>query len=200
MSQKTHLPKHSGLLPKALIVGNSESEKISMAIAESPEEISKAYNLVYNEYIKEGFVHCSEEEFFRKKYLTAGTSTVFIGLQNNKILITLTSYVDDEFGLPADMIFNSEIQELRDQGRRLVEYGSLVSIYPERRASILFNRQLLKYHAAHGFDDTLIMIHPKHVKIYQYLYNVIPKSEPKPYPEVNGNLAVLCQVKLNQIS
>lgn len=176
----------------------SECETIEVAIANTEEEINKAYHLVYKAYLKLGFINCSEEEFRAKKYRGASDTKVFIGLMNNKLLMSISAYYDKDQGLPADKVFPSEVQKLRAQGKRLVEVGALTSIHPNNRASIQFIREIINYHVVNNYDISLSLIHPDHARIYKHIYKMETLTDAVPYDEVNGSPAVLGKIVLSR--
>ena len=144
-------------------------------IADEPEEIESAYHLVYDQYVRAGYIDdpCTNPMRLSPYHFLPETTT-FIGITDGLVAVTITLFQDTELGLPSDAMYQKELDELRNQGRKIVEVGALASAPDYRNGDqtiVMFaNRIMHTYASKHlGVDDLVISINPKHESFYKYI-------------------------------
>jgi hypothetical protein len=91
--------------------------------------------------------------------------------------------------LPLDRVYHPELNELRQNGRRLMEVGLFADRRKQlaRSAEALF--QLMRFAFYHGLNekvtDFVIGVHPRHARFYVRSFGFEAFGEPKVYPAVN---------------
>lgn len=158
--------KRSALLKYGL----EQIDKPSIKIAETVEEYSAAFGILYEAYHELGYVadnpaglYCTIFHFLRQ-------TQVFVFKQYLEAIATMSKVEDSQlFGLPMDSLFKEELDQLRAAGRRLVEFGSFAAPKQYRFSNAMLFLQRSAYHqsANAGATDICIMVNPKHVAYYK---------------------------------
>jgi hypothetical protein len=166
------------------------------------EEIQDAYKLVYKEYIKKGYCPENDSELHCHYFCLLPGARTFVLEKNQQVLGTLTAIADSPQGLPMESLFHEELNELRAQGRRLMEVSLLAldqdAIGKGRFSLTSFQKHVLSFnlfrlcveHAVSlGVTDFVIAVNPKHEELYRYL-TFRPFGLVKSYKHACGNPAV----------
>jgi hypothetical protein len=99
-----------------------------IVVANTKELREKAFRLVYDVYIREGY----DLRFGRESGLWCTIhhlhpeTTIFLAEKEGKLAGSVTVMPDSRLGLPTDRIFPEPLADLRKAGRRLSEISSLV--------------------------------------------------------------------------
>jgi hypothetical protein len=114
---------------------------------------------------------------------------------------------DGEFGMPAESLFEEEVESMRAQGMRLAEVSCLAHSNDVLDSHERFNTfvrgisLLLQTAKRRKVDRLLLAVHPRHAKVYERLFGCVRCSDAKEYAAVKGNPAILCShdfAKLDQ--
>lgn len=157
--------------------------KIKFKIAETAFEKEAAYRLVHKEYLKRGITNANAHEMYIRFHALVPSATTFIGVINGEVVMTMSSVVDSPIGLPMDKRFGEILEPIREQGRKLVEFGMLALDYDlfgkgayalkhYKKMSTLFSLyRFVVRHAmcVHGSTDVVIGIFAWYKKLYSYL-------------------------------
>ena len=146
-----------------------EQIEYEFKITDRGRELLQAFHLLYREYLQAGYVRESASELLFTRHHLLPETTVFVGKAHGKVLSTATVVRDSQdFGLPMDDLYASELGVLRRQGRRILEICSLASDRQEfsRRGIQDFTRLLFLFCLHVNVDDVCIMINPKHAPLY----------------------------------
>jgi hypothetical protein len=162
------------LIRNGLHFDPEKTDDICFKIAESREELEAAYRLVHDVYVREGYSDPHDSGLRVNLRYALPTTTTFIGTHEGRVVITMTILGDSPLGLPMDMIFSSELYELRCQGRYIAEVGAFAS-HPDfrgRSQAVAFNTNKIMWtYATRSLqvDDLVIAVNPKHERIYKHL-------------------------------
>ena len=172
-------------------------------VARTREELERSYELVYQEYIRQGYIdeHPSKMRFFVHNILPE--TTTFVAMIDDKVTATATVIPDSPLGLPMDELYKDEIDELRNKGKKTCEISMLAHSNElfDDNVSVMLNakkmflvfylfKHLLDYIKTNlKLDYICIAVNPKHAGTYEYLYfkNL---GDLKYYDKVNGAPAV----------
>ena len=138
--------------------------------AHSIEEYQQAFELVYQEYVRAGYIQKPRPSrmFVSPQILLPG-SCVLIITHHFKVVSTLSIVKDSEMGLPMDSVYSSELNYLRRDGRSLFEACGLATSEKYRWKNLfMFAFRECFWHAVRsGATDICIMVNPKHVAFYK---------------------------------
>lgn len=178
-----------------------QSAKPQIKIAENLPEWEAAFQLLYDEYLAAGYVTeaVSSHMLFGIHHFLPKT-VVFVAKISESTVSTLTQFFDDRiFGLPADMIYKRELDQLRSQGRVISELGSLATRDSFRWQSLFMYlcQAMYWYSRHHKIDDLCIAVNPKHVQFYKTVFLFEEFGPERFYPKVQAP-AVLMRLDLTR--
>lgn len=151
-----------------------EIDRPNIKIAETRDELSQSFALVYKEYLEAGYIanpHPSEMHFSAFNFLPS--TCVFIFRSYLTVISTLTQIFDTPlFGLPMDSLYKGELDALRSQGRKITELSALATPKEVRWCNLMIflSRTMFEYSRMNRVDDICIMVNPKHVSFYKTMF------------------------------
>ena len=187
-------------------------ETIEYRVARSKEELEKAYFLVYKEYLKKGYVKESEAQLKYSLYNAMPDTTTFVTVLENEIFATATLIPDSPLGLPMDDIYNKELNQFRQERKKICEISMLASdtgLFQDGVSMMLNSKKmffifylfktLFDYAIEYMHLDCIcITINPKHNLTYDFLlFKTI--GELKTYDNANGAPAIAKYLDLNTV-
>ncbi|SMC26415.1 hypothetical protein SAMN02746041_02635 [Desulfacinum hydrothermale DSM 13146] len=191
--------KRSGLLQWKL----DDIDRPSIKIAETVDEYEQAFRLVHDTYLRTGYLKEPKPHgmLFGIHSLLPET-VVFVAKSYLTVLSTLTEIFDTpSFGLPMDVIYRKELDELRKEGRKIVELSALVTP-PKlrwRNLFMLLAQVMYQYSQYRGVNDLCIAVNPKHVRFYKTIFLFEPLGPERHYPRVDAP-AVALRVNMDDIA
>lgn len=166
----------------------------------SEEDLPKCWHLVYQKYVASGY---EKPGSFGYRYgihdAIPGTGTFLIE-DDGEPIGTVTVYPDSILGLPADHIYKLEMDDLRAQGRKLVEVGrfAIRRDYERERYILTTLLEMTSIYARSLMraTDMVITVNPSHVKFYERVLLFDRIGEEKSLDSVGGAPAVLMRMDL----
>lgn len=168
--------------------------QLALATA-SASEWESAGHLVSRRYAERGYV-CKD----LSTHLEEGSVVVCSAFEGATTVGTIAVRFDSPQGLKADLVFASELADLRARGKVLCEFGRLavdhqVSGSKELLAR-LFHLAYLHAHRLSGCEMAVIEVNPRHVPFYCRTLGYKLLGEARMNPRVNAP-AVLLGLDLN---
>lgn len=188
--------KRSSLLQNKL----GALDRPAIKIAETPDEYTRAFRLVYEEYIRSGYLKPHPSRLYYNVWSILPATSVFIFKSYHDVLCTLTHIPDSElFGLPMDTLYKPEVDALRAEGRNVVEVGALATQYSRRWTNLMvfLAKAMFQYSMMSDVDDILVTVNPKHVKFYTDIFLFKPFGEVRHYDTVDAP-AVALRINLHE--
>lgn len=177
-------------------------DRPSIKIAETMDEWEQAFSLVYQEYLRMGFItEADSSQLYCNIYHMLPTTRIFVFKSYISVIATLTQIFDSQpFGLPIDSLYHEELNALREQGRKLAELSTLASSRQNSRRNIFMYlfRAIFWLSIYSKVNDLCIMVNPRHVKFYKSILFFEDLGEQKCYPKVNAP-AVALRLNLDDI-
>jgi hypothetical protein len=161
----------------------------------------KAYELVYNLYSKKGFTKNTDSDLWLSIFdaLPATTTLVTQNAQGG-IEGTLTVVFDSPIGLPADELYQEEIDVLRNSGEQICEF---VSLGISKNAKSPFKILACLFYCAYVLawrqkesSALVVTVNPQHEDFYcrKILFEKIGPQ--RSFSKVNGAPSILLKVPL----
>jgi len=190
--------KRSALLANRI----DDIDRPAIKIAETRDELEQAFSLIYREYRKLGYItEPNPSEISLSVYNMLPETAVFIFKSYLTVISTLTQVFDtDLFGLPMDELYQSELDVLRNDNRKLVEIVALATSRERRwRNVFMYLTRAMTWYALHrNINDLCITVNPKHVEFYKTIFLFEDLGPEKHYPKVNAP-AVALRLNLDDI-
>lgn len=198
-------PKAAEFFRKRINFDENRVSGLVFKIADTRDELEQAYKLVHDVYAEKGYIEPQPHGLHLKLSNALPTTTTFVGKLGDRVVTTLTLFLDSPLGLPLDELYKTEADALRSQKNRLSEVGSLASV-PEFRDNspqlMLYITRVAIHYALRYLksDYSLITVHPKHQSFYEHILLFEPIGEVMQYKAVNENPAVLLKLDLKAAS
>ena len=175
-------------------------DRPAIKIAETKEELFKAFRLVYTEYFDQGYVTKSHPLAIQYGVHNFLPKTCVFIFQSFRDVVSTIAYIPDTpmFGLPLDSLYREEADRLRQQGRKVVEIGSLATEKSLRGRNVVMYlyKAVINYALMTGANDLCLTVNPKHVRFYSDIMLCEQIGEEKYYPWV-GAPAVLMRANFD---
>lgn len=166
-------------------------------------ELQAASHLVYQEYLRCGYITPNKNEWKLSLYQILPTTVTFVAvLKKQHVLGTLTIVEDSPLGLPMDNLYLEELTNLRLEELHLSEISMLAmnrGLLEGEHPAPMSLRLLLVIHlfkamfhylrARTKVDNLVACFHPKHESMYKFL-QLEPLGSLKNHPKVQGSPAV----------
>ncbi|MCB0422108.1 MAG: hypothetical protein KDD61_14010 [Bdellovibrionales bacterium] len=113
---------------------------VRFKIAETKDELEQAFHLLYKAYVSVGLQQENESQLRVTPYHALPSTTILIGVKEDRVVATLSLIADSAFGLPSD--WAADLSDIRKRSKRVAEVSAL-AIAKEYRGRLLW--PLLKY-------------------------------------------------------
>ncbi|MEA3415921.1 MAG: hypothetical protein U9R02_07150 [Thermodesulfobacteriota bacterium] len=165
------------------------SEQFSCNIAQTHDELKQAFSLVYQEYLRAGYVKKSiPSKMLLNIYNLLPETVVWIVKSHHTVVSTLTQVFDSPLMLPIDEVYEKELDGLRLEGRRIVEISAL-AVHKEYRwqnAYMPLFRSMFKHALSCEATDLCIAVNPRHRAFYKNILLFEDLGGEKQYPKVSA--------------
>lgn len=147
-----------------------QNTQVRIRVAHTPDEIEAANQLIYRNYVAEGFWPADVEAFRSNKNLNSPARTVFVAVEDGRVVGTVSLMGDSLAGLPSDEFQPALMQDLRAAHETLGEISCLAidKSYSRRGWLIFF---LMRYYLQYSFyyaaiDRLVKTCRPQHADFY----------------------------------
>ena len=170
--------------------------------ASSLEQVESAWRLVYDRYSDMGLI---DENPFGIHAAPTGVgehACVIWGPEGPVVGYTMTLFRDGPKGLALDSVYPRQLDDLRNQGCRLLEVGMLADRRrcAARGIAALFSMMRWAVHFGLHMDltDIVIGVHPRHAQFYMRCYGFEQFAAPTSYPLVRNHPVVPLRLCLRE--
>jgi hypothetical protein len=174
--------------------------RYAIRVANDLESRRKAYQLVYKLYLEKEYAKPHPSKMWLSIFdALPETTTLLVERTDSGVAVgALTVVFDSPLSLPADRLYQPELDALRASGRRIAEVVSL-GIAEEAQAGSLVLVKLFNfaYFIARGIrssTDFVITVNPRHVRFYERLMLFAEAGPERGYDKVGGAPAVLLRL------
>ncbi len=194
------------LAVSSMVAAGSQSlanKAIQISLARSESDLTGAFRLLYDSYLRAGLVQENAIEMRLTPYHLLPTTEVLVAKYQSEIVSTLTMVADSKLGLPIESMYASQIAELRSQGLRVAEMGSLADrrSSPVRFASVFAEmaRLIVQVAETREIDALVLASHPRHAKLYARACGFEQIGELTSCPYAQGNPAVALLLQFDRV-
>jgi tetratricopeptide (TPR) repeat protein len=174
---------------------------MTFRLAETREDLEGAFRLVYRNYVELNYCKFNRFRIHFYLYDALPETRTLVAHDGEKVVGTLTLVFDSELGLPSESLYKSEIDGLREAGRKLVEVSKLATDRELGRGQIIAVRGLFRLAwllaaSARSATDFCIMVEPHHEKFYRRTYLFERLGELREDPKAGGAASILMRLDL----
>ncbi len=187
-------------------------ESVEYRVVRNKEELKKSCALVYNEYIKRGYMEKNFSGLRISIYNAFPQTTTFIAVVEHEVIATATIIPDLSFGLPMEKTYHEELERFRKDNKKICEISMLASdtdlfssgasmmLQSKKMFFIFFLFKLIFDYAKNilNLDNICITINPKHNLTYDFLL-FKNMGGLKTYSDANGAPAIAKFLDLNSV-
>jgi hypothetical protein len=171
-----------------------------VACASSLQQVESAWRLVYRRYSQMGLIEENPFGIHAVPSAIGQHARVIWGPEGPDVGYTMTLFRDNPKGLALDSVYEPHLDQLRKNGRRLLEVGMLADRRhcAKRGMTALFAMMRWAIHYGLHIDltDIVIGVHPRHAPFYLRCYGFEELAPPTSYPLVKNNPVVLLRLRL----
>ena len=157
-------------------------------VARNNEEKTEVLSLIKRVYARENYAAEDAIETAFDKHLLAPETRVFAAYRDDVLFATVSVVPDSDLGLPMDILYKQELNEIRSQNKKIAEVGQFAvdhKLVQQLTASAPLLKLVLEYAIQKSLDYLCIAINPKHDSFYKAL-GFVPIGGLKYYPSVNN--------------
>ena len=179
-------------------------EGMTIKIVQSGDELEQALNLLYNVYVRAGYMKPHPSRLRVTKYHALPNTITLVASDKGKIIGTLTIIPDSTFGIPSDHLEGVRHSSI-PRSENLAEISSLAldPRYRKMHGHILFHlfKYMIQYLTHHTHVSTLIIcIKPQQVELYASLFALkVLSRRAVEYSFVNGARGVIMSGNLKEV-
>lgn len=165
-------------------------------IANTLEEREAVFRLSYQVYLEKGFIEKNAHQWLVRNYDFINDTVILMVQDKEKNIVgTVTLVFENSTQLPAEKIYENELNFLRKNNYKITEISRLV-IDPKFRNSKeilvqLFNYLYIYTYIVKAYNCLIIEVNPRHIKYYELLLNFKRIGSKKPCPNVLNAPAIL---------
>ena len=175
---------------------------VNYRVASTLDEVFDAWNLVYRQYLKAEFILPNQVSVFTFPEYLSNNSAVVYG-ENNKggVVCTASAVLDSSQGLPLDGYYKKELDELRAEGRKLIEIGLLADARGAANVNEIMDliSAISRFGGFTGHHDYVIGVNPKRMNLFGKMFGVKLYGQAKDYDALKAAPVVLMHVKTNDL-
>jgi len=192
-----------GDVPQIVPGAHAALEQFEVSPAADRLRREQAYRLAYEAYHKKGYIPGADTGVLAAPYDAQPDTLTILATEQygaRRPAGTVSVIFDSSVGLPSDEIFHAEVEDLRENGRWVIEVCRL-AIAPEHANSrellaLLCCIPLAYATQIRGFTDMVLEVNPRHVPFYRRLLKFGVLGAERPCPRVNAAPAVLLHLDM----
>jgi hypothetical protein len=186
-------------MPEPLVEGG-----IVYKVANNHHERASAFQLVHNAYIDAGLMRTNALQMRVMPHHLLATTAVFVALDNDRVIATITLVGDGRLGLPMESVYAQEVSDLRRPSCWVGEVSALASAPAATGIAGLdvvvgLMRLMAQFSRRHGLEHLLVAVHPRHARFYRRCLGFKTLGGEKPYPSVCNRPAVALHLDLSRL-
>jgi hypothetical protein len=168
---------------------------LSFAIAENLDDVLQAWRLLYQSYLRAGFIKPNPFGLHTVPHAIGPHTLVVIGHRHGEVASTISAISDSHLKLPLDSVYPDELDDMRDHGCHVVEIGLFGDDRKDVDRSFYALFELMRfatyYCVSIGATDVVCGIPPRRAKLYARAFAFEPIGPEKTYDSVEGHPVIL---------
>jgi len=170
-------------------------------VASTLDEVISAWGLVYRQYLQASFIRPNDISVFTFPEYLSNNSAVVVGETRGSVVCTASAVLDGPQGLPLDAYYQKELNQLRKEGRKLIEIGLLADTRGTAKVNEIMDliSAISRFGGFSGHHDYVIGVNPKRINLFSRVFGVKLYGEPKDYDALKAAPVVLMHVNTSDL-
>ncbi len=171
-------------------------DRYRVCVAHTVQDYEDAFKLLHVAYVFQGIEMIRGVDMRITPQHVLPESTVFVAMEGDMIVGTLTVTIDSPAGLPLDKDYPERLGQLRSEGARIVEFGSLAIVRRCWHTGVATLLNMAAYRFSYYFlkaTHTTVGVNPKAMPFYRAVYNFHPLGGSKEHAELQAPVIGLVQ-------
>ena len=166
---------------------------INYKVAKNFKEVTEAWCLVYQQYLATSLILPNELSVFTFPEYMSNNTAVIIGKKMGHTVSTVSAVLDSERGLPLDHYYHNELNQLRTEGKKLIEIGLLADSRGTGSFSNITGLMagIARYGVFSDHHDFVIGVHPRRMQFFKQVFGFDQVGEIKDYGKLKTAPVVL---------
>ncbi|MEI8196308.1 MAG: hypothetical protein WCI73_10395 [Phycisphaerae bacterium] len=181
--------------PHSILETDNPASGLHFAVAETLEDVTDSWHLLYSVYRRVGYIPPNPYELHTTPHAISPEALVVTAKIQGLTVGTISAIPDGPLGLPLDSVYHTQLQALREPGRRLVEIGLFADRREDVDRSFITILELMRFTFYFGYHqattDCVCGIPPRRARLYARAFGFDIIGEPTTYASVQGNPVVL---------
>lgn len=178
------------------LIVKKDQPKLVIKVANTLEEREAVFQLGYEIYLSKGYINQNDRELLIQAYDNEKETVILIVMdEQKKIVGSVTILFGESSKLPLASIYQSELNQLKKEGKKIAEISRLV-ISPDYRNTkevliLLFDYLSIYAYQVKKYDFLAIQVNPRHKDYYKKLLCFEELGSEKQCPHVKNAPAIL---------
>ena len=162
-------------------------------VAASLSEVLEAWCVVYRQYLAASLIGPNEYSIFTFPEYLSNNTAVILGKKMNHTVCTVSAVLDSPRGLPLDTYYKRELNELRNDNKKLIEIGLLADGRKSGSFSNIVDLMagIARFGVFSNHHDYVIGVHPRRINFFKQTFGFEPLGEVKDYSKLKTAPVVL---------
>ncbi len=162
-------------------------------VATTVDEVIDAWCVVYRQYLAASLISPNEMSLFTFPEYISNNTAVILGRKMNKTVCTVSAVIDSPLGIPLDSYYHDELDQLRNEGRKLIEIGLLADARGTSKMSSITElmASIARFGVYSDHHDYVIGVHPRRINFFSSVFGFEPFGDVKGYGKLKTAPVVL---------
>lgn len=162
-------------------------------VASTLNEVLEAWCLVYKQYLAASLIAPNEFSVFTFPEYLSNNTAVITGNKMGHTVCTVSGVLDSERGLPLDNYYKRELDQLRNEGKHLIEIGLLADARGRNNFSNILELMsgVARFGVYSNHHDYVVGVHPRRVNFFHQTFGFKPVGEIRGYESLNTAPVIL---------
>ena len=160
------------------------------SVASSVTEVISAWSLVHDAYTRIGLIDTNKFNLHTVSQAVCPSTAVIIGSMNDSPVSTLSIIHEGAQPIPLQNVYPQELDDLRKQGRKLLEVGLLADRREHISRAMVAIFEMMRFVFWRSYlthTDIVIGVHPHHAGFYINSFGFEPIGQQSTHPTVKDH-------------
>jgi predicted N-acetyltransferase YhbS len=177
------------------------AHRLEFGLATNRHTLDQAFRLQHDQYVAQGYMEPQPSGWRLSVHNALPSTRVFVALDNDRVVATMSVIVDSRLGLPMAEIYADELREFRGLRRQLAEVSG-IAVHPDyQKSGLAILLRLIRIVLLYSIEmaalgNLCIAVNPHHEAFYRKAFGFESIGGLKQYGKVNGAPALALRLDL----